>query len=470
VILLSIDGFYLSPHPPIIIPEVGKGEENKIADTIKSLNEISRDVAKKSPDTIVVITPHGTMFRDAVAIAFGSTIRGSFKDFGAGSISMKLPINQKLTSEIYQISLEQKIPAVMADNSLLFRYKKSIRLDHGAMIPLYFINKQYANYKLVHITYAPIDDIELYKFGMVINRAVDKLHEKTVIIASGDLSHKLKEEGPYGYNPNGEKFDKEFLNALKRGSVPDIFNLDKTMIYNAGECGRRSILIMLGALEGKKFKGELLSYEGPFGVGYGVMKFNIVSQDISMLKILEENIEHEYEKKLNGEDPYVRLARENLANYLVEGKPLTKLPDYVTSEMKESRKAVFVSLKKYDRLRGCIGTLLPATDSTAQEIIRNSIEAGTSDPRFIAVDKSELMDISFSVDVLTTPEICSKNDLNPKEYGVIVRKGPKVGVLLPNLEGIDTVDKQLSIALEKGNIDPDEKYTVERFKVVRHTE
>ena len=138
--------------------------------------------------------------------------------------------------------------------------------------------------------------------------------------------------------------------------------------------------------------------------------------------------------------------------------------------MKESRKAVFVSLKKYDRLRGCIGTLLPATDSTAQEIIRNSIEAGTSDPRFIAVDKSELMDISFSVDVLTTPEICSKNDLNPKEYGVIVRKGPKVGVLLPNLEGIDTVDKQLSIALEKGNIDPDEKYTVERFKVVRHTE
>ncbi len=470
MILLSINGFYLSPHPPIIIPEVGRGEENKIADTINSLNEVSKDIAKKSPDTIIVITPHGTMFRDAVALTFCDSVSGSFKDFGAGSVSMKLSIDKELTDKIYQTSISQKIPVVMADNSLLSRYHRSTVLDHGAIVPLYFVNKNYTNYRLVHITYAPIDDIELYKFGMIISKSVDELGRNAVFIASGDLSHRLKEEGPYSYSPNGEKFDREFLNDLKKGSVEDTFSIDKSVIQDAGECARRSVLILLGAFDGKKFKGNLLSYEGPFGVGYGVMKFDVTSKGTSILEILEKNRKHRYEEKLNSMDPYVRLARENLTNYLTTGKPISKLPDYVTHEMKNSKRAVFVSLKKYGELRGCIGTLLPTANSVAEEIIRNSIEAGINDPRFIQVNKSELTDIIFSVDVLTTPEICTKKDLSPKKYGVIVESKGKTGVLLPDLEGVDTVDKQLSIALKKGNINPHEKYTIERFKVVRHIE
>jgi hypothetical protein len=470
VILLSINGFYLSPHPPIIIPEVGKGEENKIANTIDSLKKISRDIADKSPDTIIVITPHATMFRDALALTFSDSVDGSFKDFGAGDVSMKLPIDRELTDKIYQASISQRIPAVMADSSLLLRYHRSVVLDHGTMVPLYFVNKNYTNYKLVHITYAPLDDIELYKFGMIISKSVDELGRNAVFIASGDLSHKLKEEGPYSYSPNGEKFDREFLNDLKKGSVEDTFSIDKNMIQDAGECARRSVLILLGALDGKKFKGNLLSYEGPFGVGYGVMKFDVTSKDTSKLEILEKSRKYRYEEKLGSMDPYVRLARENLTNYLTTGKPISKLPDYVTYEMKSSKRAVFVSLKKYGELRGCIGTLLPTADSVAEEIIRNSIEAGINDPRFIQVDKSELMDISFSVDVLTTPKICSKEDLDPKKYGVIVESRGKTGVLLPDLEGVDTVDKQLSIALKKGNIDSKENYTIERFEVERHLE
>jgi len=138
--------------------------------------------------------------------------------------------------------------------------------------------------------------------------------------------------------------------------------------------------------------------------------------------------------------------------------------------MKNTRRGVFVSLKKHGELRGCIGTIYPTTDSVAEEIIRNAIEAGVNDPRFFSVGEEELLDIEFSVDVLTEPERCTKEDLNPKEYGVIVKRGSRVGLLLPDLEGVDTVEEQLAIALRKADINPDEEYTIERFKVIRHRE
>ena len=237
------------------------------------------------------------------------------------------------------------------------------------MVPLYFINQYYKEYRLVHITYASLSDIDLYKFGWIIRRAVEDLDENAIFIASGDLSHKLKEEGPYEYSPFGEKFDTEFLRHLEQGDVKGIFSMDKETVCNAGECGRRSVAILLGALEGKKFNGELLSYEGTFGVGYGVMKFNAFSEDTSQFVQLELLRSADYEKKRNQSDPYVRLARESLSTYISTGKELRLLPDYVTEEMKKSKRGVFVSLKSHGDLRGCIGTIFPLTDNIAEEKI-----------------------------------------------------------------------------------------------------
>ncbi|MBC2581487.1 AmmeMemoRadiSam system protein A [Clostridium sp. DJ247] len=467
---MSIQGFYLTPHPPIIIPEIGKGEELKIINTSNTLNEIARDIEEKKPNTIIIITPHGTMFQDAICLSYENNIHGSFKSFGVPEVNMKLNINKMLTSKIYELSMEQDIPVVMATNSLLSQYNTSVNLDHGSMVPLYFINKYYKSYNLVHITYAPLSDLTLYKFGMIISKAVEALNENSILIASGDLSHRLKEEGPYDYSPLGEKFDKEFLELLKQGDAAGIFNMDRDTICSAGECGRRSVSIMLGALEGKKFKGDLLSYEGTFGVGYGVMKFNVISKDNSILESLENIRKTVQKKKLNQKDPYVRLARESLSTYLNTGKQLEKLPDYVIDEMKNTKRGVFVSLKKYGELRGCIGTIFPATSSVAEEIIRNAIEAGIDDPRFSEVEENELLDLDFSVDVLTEPEPATKNELNPKEYGVIVTNGKKTGLLLPDLEGVDTVDEQISIALKKAGIRANETYSIEKFKVIRHIE
>jgi len=467
---LSLKGFYLLPHPPIVVPEVGKGEEKKIVDTSNSMDAIGIDIAKKTPDTIIIITPHGTMFQDAISILNEDYISGDLKKFRAPSVSLKIQVNKPLVSRIHELAYNEGISSIMTTDSLLKKFNAYLELDHGVIVPLYFVNKHYNEYKIVHITYAPFADIDLYKFGMLIKKAVEDLGEDAVIIASGDLSHKLTSDGPYGFNPNGEKFDKEFLKCLENGDVKGVFSIGRERIAEAGECGRRSVAILLGTLDGKKYKGELLSYEGTLGVGYGVMKFNVQGEDVSKIPQIEEIRRTAYENKRAQKDPYVRLARESLTTYLTTEKSLETIPDYITEEMKNIKRGVFVSLKKFGDLRGCIGTILPTTSNVSEEIIRNAIEAGINDPRFDEVEEEELLDLDFSVDVLTEPESCLVEELDPRVFGVIVRAKGRSGLLLPDLEEVDTVEEQLDIALRKGGIKKDENYSIERFKVIRHKE
>jgi AmmeMemoRadiSam system protein A len=129
----------------------------------------------------------------------------------------------------------------------------------------------------------------------------------------------------------------------------------------------------------------------------------------------------------------------------------------------------FVSIKKKGELRGCIGTFQPTTENVANEIIQNAISAATHDPRFLPVNSSELDELEYSVDVLSEPEkVASKNDLDPKRYGVIVKSGHRKGLLLPDLEGVNTVNEQISIASMKAGIYLGEKIELYRFEVKRY--
>ena len=163
----------------------------------------------------------------------------------------------------------------------------------------------------------------------------------------------------------------------------------------------------------------------------------------------------------------MRLARESLTNYLINGNYID-IPSYVTDEMKKTKRGVFVTLKKEGILRGCIGTFLPTTKNVCEEIIKNAVSAGIHDSRFSPVQIEELDDIDFSVDVLTEPQRASIEELDPKKYGIVVKSKSKVGLLLPDLEGIDTVEEQISIALQKGGISANEEYIIEKFEVIRH--
>jgi AmmeMemoRadiSam system protein A len=166
--------------------------------------------------------------------------------------------------------------------------------------------------------------------------------------------------------------------------------------------------------------------------------------------------------------PLVRLARKTIETYVREGQVIEP-PEDLTPEM-EKRAGAFVSIHKHGMLRGCIGTIEPAQANVAQEVIQNAISAATRDPRFPPITSDELADLNIKVDVLGEPELVeSMEDLDAKRYGVIVESGWKRGLLLPDLEGVDTVEQQVEIARRKAWIGPEEPIQLYRFEVKRYT-
>ncbi len=448
---------FLMPHPPIIIPEIGRGEEKKIQKTIDAMNDVSATIEKLRPATIVIISPHGYVFRDAVCVYGMPEIEGDLGFYGASEVALKFKNNVELSEDIIEETNNCGIRCLKADERLSYRYGLELGLDQGALVPLRFITGKYNGFRLVHISYGFLSFEELYRFGTIIKKAIESLDDDVVVIASGDLSHKLTQDSPNGYTPKGAVFDQKILEFLGRMDAKAILGMDKDLIDEAAECGFRSILIMLGILDKLDVRPRIISHEGPFGVGYGVAEFIVEPDTHKIIKGVRD-----------GMDTYVRLAKESLEYYITRHSIMT-VPDGLSEDMYTNAAGVFVSLKKDGELRGCIGTLSPVRENIAEEIIYNAVSAGTEDPRFYPVTEGELNALVYSVDVLTSPQrIAGKAELDPGRYGVIVKKGYRTGVLLPDLEGVDSVEEQLSIALRKAGIRSDEDYEISRFEVVRH--
>ncbi|ELC8442726.1 AmmeMemoRadiSam system protein A [Clostridium perfringens] len=458
--------YFLMPHPPIIIPKIGKGREEEVINTVNSCKRVGDVIEESEVETIIIISPHGTVFRDAVSLIKTDYIYGDLGDFGAPEVKFNYHIDLELTEEIINLSVKEEIPVVSLDEQSSVRYRVPLELDHGDMVPLYYADKN-KKHKLVHINYGLLTPIELLKFGLVIKKAINNTGRKATIIASGDLSHRLIENGPYPYTSLGKEFDDKLVKILSSGDLKKIFKIDRDLIKSAGECGLRSIYILLGAINSSKAKSKLFSYEGPLGVGYAVFKFEEGNGNLYEELISESENEHKI--RLKEGNPYTKLARKNLETYFNLGRLLTK-EEIEDEKLLEDKKGVFVSLKMNGELRGCIGTIMPTTDSVGEEIIRNSLSAALNDPRFAPLKKEELMEIDISVDLLYPPEQANFEDLDPYNYGVIVTSGNKKGLLLPNLEGVENREEQLEIAMNKGGISPSDKYTLERFKVERFKE
>ena len=306
----------------------------------------------------------------------------------------------------------------------------------------------------------------MYEAGRVMSEVLD---DGDIIIMSGDMSHKLSDSGPYRYDKMGPVYDKYIMEALKDKRYIDILDIDAEMLERAGQCAQKPLEMMIGVLEGYETQSEIYSYEGPYGVGYMTAK-------ISRGKKGAPSVMHEYmlrktenyETMKRHENDFVDLAIKTIHEYVKNNVKL-KVPDGLAPEMYKNRSGVFVSIKKEGRLRGCIGTISPTQNNIAQEIVENAISAAVRDPRFDPIEPHELSELSVSVDILFPAEdIQSKNELDVEKYGVIVTNGYRRGLLLPNLEGVDTVDQQIEISLQKAGISPEESYTMQRFKVVRH--
>jgi AmmeMemoRadiSam system protein A len=257
---------------------------------------------------------------------------------------------------------------------------------------------------------------------------------------------------------------------MKSGNFMDFLTIDENLSEKGSDCGLNSFIIMSGMLNKKSVQPEFYSYEGPLGVGYAICAYKISGDDETRdfinqyADIIRKNTQTIRDK----EDDYVRLARETLEYYIAEGH-MPPLPENLPDELYNDKAGAFVSIKKHGQLRGCIGTTEPTQINIAREIQQNAISSGTRDPRFPAVSIEELPELIYSVDVLSPAYSCKKEDLDLKRYGVIVTSGYKRGLLLPNLDGVDTIDEQIDIARKKAGIGAFDKYTLERFEVVRHT-
>ncbi len=452
---MGIVAAYIVPHPPLIVPEVGRGQERAIQRTVDAYREVARRIAAHAPDTVIVSSPHAPAYYDCFHISTGDVAHGDMRSFGAFEASLTVPYDTEFVLAVNACARKHGIP-------LCGSGMRDGELDHGTFVPLHFVSEALGEYRLVRVGLSGLSPEGHRQLGRCIAEAAKDLGRRCAYIASGDLSHKLLASGPYGFAPEGPAFDRDVTALMEAGDVEGFFDFDAAFLDAAAECGLGSFQIMAGALEDAVFTHELLSYEGPFGVGYAVAAFEV--------KDPESDEAGDVFSKESAADPFVALARASVEGFVRTGRPI-EVPAGLPPSLVKERAGVFVSLHAHGDLRGCIGTIAATTGSVAEEIIRNGVAAASEDPRFSPVREDELAALSYSVDVLFPSEpVTSEAELDATRYGVIVTKGFRRGLLLPNLEGVSTVADQLSIAKRKAGIDPrDTDVRLERFEVVRHT-
>lgn len=453
---MPLVGSFVMPHPPLAVPEVGKGEEAAIPATIRAFGEAAEMIAALEPDTIVLVSPHAMTYYDAFRIANVERWESNLEVFRAADAVVDFPYDGELAKLLMEAGREAGFMTLLEDAG------ESEMQDHGSFVPLYFIQQKVKkSTKLVRMSFSALPHEDHVKYGRALGRAMDAYPGRIVFVASGDMSHRLRTTGPYGLNRKAPVFENEVMGHLAAGRLHAVSEIDSELCDEVGECGVRSICILAGIMEGRDFVPRLMSHEDVFGVGYAIASF-----------------------LPKGTEPvHTILARRALETYVSDESKEDKeviSPAAVpaAAELTEERAGAFVSLHlKSDKpgeegeLRGCIGTISATRANLAEEIIAMAIAAGTEDPRFEPVELEELPNLFYSVDVLGEAEpVTSPLELDPKRYGVIVTSGMRRGLLLPDLPGVRTVHEQIAIARQKAGIDPGEAYRLERFEVTRYEE
>ena len=441
----------VSPHPPVLVHEVGKGRERATQKTIDALGEAARRMAQHQPETVVLISPHGPLRADAFGILTAPDCSGTFAEWGAPQVAFAFENDLEAVELIRAGAAQAGLPL-----EPIARWREG--LDWGCTVPLYYLRSGLGDARLLPMTISFLSPRRHFALGQAVARAVRQLDKRVAIIASADLSHSLTESAPNGYDPMGAVFDEKLREAIAAWDVGAVLGMEEDFRRRAAEDAVPSVSFLMGALDGLSVQPQVLCYEGPFGVGYLVAA-------VEVMPPLDNGVVHE-EAAVAGH-PLVRLARDAVDTFVRFGRVLD--PVDVPAELQRPAGA-FVSIKRGHTLRGCIGTIEPVTDSVAREVVRNAIDSATRDPRFLPVEAGELGELSYSVDVLSPAEpVSGPEELDHKRYGIIVRCGLRRGLLLPDIEGVGSVEEQLAIAKLKAGIQPDEpvelfRFTVQRFR------
>jgi len=418
---------------------------------LKAMIEGLVDEKAVKEEVIGAVSPHaGYMYSGAVAGAVMSRIK--LKDtaiiMGPNHTGMGKPLSIMTKGDwstpLGKVKIDSELAKrILASSAYLQEDSAAHQFEHSLEVQVPFLQYFQSDIKIVPIVLSFATGSIYKQIGKEIAQAIKDLNREVVIIASSDMTH-------YEPQESAQKKDNQAIAAILELSEDKLLarveELDITMCGYAPTASLISAAKELGARE-----AELVRYQtsGDTTGDYS----SVVGYAGIIIKKAEMH-------------PLAKLAKETVETYIKEGK--ANKPEKLTPEMKE-RAGVFVSIHKLGQLRGCIGTFEPTQKNVAGEIITNAISSATRDPRFSPIAPGELDDLDYSVDVLTKPEpVASKDQLDPKKYGAIVESGLRRGLLLPDLEGVDSVDYQIDICCQKAGIMPDEPVKLYRFEVKRY--
>jgi AmmeMemoRadiSam system protein A len=426
----------LVAHPPILLAEVGGAQSQQVRATADALQELDGILSMVEADLVVVVSPHSPSSMTSLPVRRGANAGGNLARFRAPHIQVAAQVDVVLADSLIADGRRAGFSLIWAEET---------ELDHGVVVPLHSLPKTMANKRCIFMGVSGWPLGRFIEFGVWLqHRLRDRF---AILIASGDLSHRLTPDAPYGYRPEGPLFDRLVIDALRERDWKRIEGVDPDLVEEAGECGLRPLAILLGAARAAGLQSHVLSYEGPFGVGYPVVAFTATTAAGTAA---------------NAGLDVQALGRRAIDTYL-RTRRLIEPPQPIPLDL-QAPSAVFVSLYKDGELRGCVGSVHPTAATAAHELIRYSVASAVRDPRFDPVRLDEVGALTIKVQLLDPPETTDISGLNPQTHGIIVRRGDRQALLLPGIDGIDTPEQQLRAACEKAGIERNAPVELERFR------
>ena len=444
----------LMPHAPILVPEVGRRETGTAIASVRAMRIVAERLECRRPAIVVVISPHSPRKPHAFGIWAGNRLLGSFSQFGAPQASVTLPNALRLVKSLEGQAGRLGLP--MWEIS-------AISLDHGALVPLWYLVQ--AGWRgptaVVSLNYP--GEGQLSDFGAALRAATAELRQPVAIVASGDMSHRLTINAPAGYEPCAKEFDQTLIRFLRAGAYHELEHIDAALQERAAEDAVDSTTVALAAVNWRSTGHEVLSYEGPFGVGYGVaVLFDSVQP--APLRSREAQEQQCYPIWLA---TLPRVARNAVKSTLFETLDLGPPAETKCLSM---RRGLFVTIRNLEgEVRGCVGTLSPKWQNVIEETRRLAHAAAFLDTRFPAVTPEEYPNLCFEISIVGPLEpVSSEADLDPSAYGVVATtRDGREGCLLPDVEGVRSIAQQVAFVRLKGGIQPGEHVRLHRFRTLK---
>lgn len=432
----------LMPHAPVLIPAVGRGRERDAAATVQSMRNVSRRLLAAKPARIILISPHSPRRAGWFGWWGGQRLQGNLEKFGCPEVNLDLPNDAEFL---------QCLRGQSASLGIGFWEITDASLDHGALVPLAFlVESGWAGPTAVLGLNYP-GEAGLEALGLGLARAAATIQGPIAVVASGDMSHRLRQGAPAGFHPRASEFDQTFVDLLRRGDYGGLAHLDPALQSLAAEDVVDATRVVTAAVGKEAAQPEVFSYEGPFGVGYCVA-------------VLYESLEG---RGCDGES-LPDIAKQAVASRLAGTRPE---PIAASGEYLARRRGVFVTIRNQQgELRGCRGTLEPQHANLVEETQSIALCSAFNDRRFESVRPEELPELHFEVSVLREPEeVDSTDQLDPEVFGVVVTAADgRRGVMLPQVDGLDTVEKQLEATRRKAGIGLQEPIKILRFQVDKY--